>query len=90
MFRLPTVEAILEILITKADAKALNVLKDSPLCLVSDLTQYLSGNTISYLEFTQGMIASRTILKEIYENNPQQKTVPNMDALKEIALEQAP
>jgi hypothetical protein len=36
------------------------------------------------------MIASRTILKEIYENNPQQKTAPNMDALKEIALEQAP
>jgi len=87
---LPTVEAVLEILITKADPKAQALLKESPLCLVSDLSGYLSGHTISYLEFTQGMIASKTILKEIYETSLAPKVVNNFDALKEIALEQAP
>ncbi len=83
-------EAVLEILITKADPKATNLLKESPLCLVSDLSGYLSGHTISYLEFTQGMIASKTIMREIYETTLAPKVANNMEALKEIALEQAP
>ena len=65
-------------------------MKESPLCLVSDLSGYLSGHTISYLEFTQGMIASKTIMREIYETALAPKIANNMEALKEIALEQAP
>ena len=65
-------------------------MKESPLSLVSDLSGYLSGHTISYLEFTQGMIASKTIMREIYETALAPKFANNMEALKEIALEQAP
>ncbi len=36
------------------------------------------------------MIASKTILKEIYETSLAPKVGNNMEALKEIALEQAP
>ena len=36
------------------------------------------------------MIASKTILKEIYETSLTPKVTNNFDALKEIALEQAP
>lgn len=53
---LPAIEAILEVLITKASPEASEKLTNSSLCLVADLTQYLSGQTISYLEFSQGMI----------------------------------
>ena len=49
-FRLPTVESILEIMISKADPKAKIVLRDSPICLINDLNSYMSGQTISYLE----------------------------------------
>ena len=55
--------------------------------MVSDLSGYLSGHTISYLEFTQGMIASKTIMREIYETTLAPKVTNNMEALKEIALE---
>lgn len=47
---LPTVESVLEIMISKADPKARSVLKDSPICLVNDLNPFMSGQTISYLE----------------------------------------
>ena len=49
--RLPPIEAILELLLLKT--KAEERLKEDPLILVNDVTSYLSGNTISFLEFTQ-------------------------------------
>ena len=42
----------MEILVTKADPAAMQLLQDEPLCIVNDLTNYLSGYTISYLEFS--------------------------------------
>ena len=36
------------------------------------------------------MIASKTIMREIYETTLAPKVANNLDALKEIALEQAP
>jgi len=48
-FRLPPIEAILEVLITKTRAE--EKLKDEPLILSTDAVNYLSGNTISFLEF---------------------------------------
>jgi len=47
---LPPIEAILEVLLTKTNAESR--LKDEPLILVSDATNYLTGNTISFLEFS--------------------------------------
>ena len=64
-FPLPPIEAIVEVLLTKTDAE--EKIKDEPLILVNDLTQYLSGNTMSYVEFSQGMIRNKTLLTEIYE-----------------------
>lgn len=75
-------------MLVKADPKARQILKDSSMCLINDLNPFMSGKTISYLELCQGMIASRTITKEIYEF--QSIKQPNLEALKEIALEQAP
>ena len=49
-FPLPPIEAVAEVLLTKTDAEEL--IKDQPLILVNDLTQYLSGNTMSYVEFS--------------------------------------
>ena len=49
-FPLPPIEAVVEVLLTKTDAEEL--IKDQPLILVNDLTQYLSGNTMSYVEFS--------------------------------------
>ncbi len=61
----PSVESILEILITKT--KTEEKLKDESLILIQDAATYLTGYTISYLEFVQGMIRSKTLLNEIYE-----------------------
>jgi hypothetical protein len=47
---LPPIEAIVEVLLIKTDAE--NQIKEEPLVLVSDVTQYLSGNTMSYVEFS--------------------------------------
>jgi hypothetical protein len=58
-------EAVTEVLLTKT--KAEEKLKNEPLILSSDAQSYLSGNTISFLEFTQGIIKSRSLLNEIYE-----------------------
>ena len=42
-------ESVIEVLLTKT--KADEKLKDEPLVLSADVQTYLSGNTISYLEF---------------------------------------
>jgi hypothetical protein len=49
----------------------------------------MSGNTISYLEFSQGMVLSKTLLRDIYEPAQNPKSIQNFDQLKEIASEQA-
>ena len=62
---MPPIEAIVEVLLTKTDAE--EIIKDDPLILIDDLTNYLTGSTISYVEFSQGMIRNKTLLNEIYE-----------------------
>jgi hypothetical protein len=47
---------VIEVLLTKT--KAEERLKDEALILASDAQSYLSGNTISYLEFMQVKIIS--------------------------------
>jgi hypothetical protein len=42
----------MEVLITKASSDAYEKLQREPLVVVADLVPYLSGNTISYLEFS--------------------------------------
>jgi hypothetical protein len=64
-FPLPPIEAVVEVLLTKTDAE--DIIKDQPLILVNDLTQYLSGNSMSYVEFSQGMIRNKTLLTDIYD-----------------------
>ena len=49
-YSLPPIEAILEVLLTKT--KAEEKMKDESLVLAIDAVNYLSGNTISFLEFT--------------------------------------
>lgn len=64
-FPLPPIESIVEVLLTKT--KAEDEIKSYPLVLVSDVTKYFSGSTMSYVEFSLGMIRSKTLLNEIYE-----------------------
>lgn len=64
-FPLPPIEAVVEVLLTKTAAE--EEIKDQPLILVNDLTSYLSGNTMSYVEFSQGMIRNKTMLTDIYD-----------------------
>ena len=64
-FPLPPIEAIVEVLLTKTDAE--ESIKDEPLVLIDDMTNHLTGSTISYVEFSQGMIRNKTLLNEIYE-----------------------
>lgn len=78
----------MEVLITKATAEAAEKLQKDPLVVLSDLVPYLSGNTISYIEFSQGMVANKTLIRDIYEP-ASQKSTANADQLKEIANEQA-
>ena len=47
---MPAIEALLEVLLTKSNAA--DAIKTEPLLLVNDLTKYLNGHTISYLEFS--------------------------------------
>jgi hypothetical protein len=49
-FPLPPIEAIVEVLLTKTDAE--EQIKNDPLILVSDVTQYLTSKTMSYVEFS--------------------------------------
>ena len=87
--RLPPIEAIMEVLITKASPEASEKLQREPLIVVSDLVPHLSGNTISYLEFSQGMILNKTLIRDIYDPISSHRGTHNADQLKEIASEQA-
>jgi hypothetical protein len=86
-FPLPPIEAIVEVLLTKTDAES--DIKDVPLVLISDVTKYLSGATMSYTEFSQGMIRNKTLLNDIYEPIFNKRMTAITDQLKEIAAEQA-
>ena len=80
----------MEILVTKADPSAALLLKEEPLCIVNDMTSLLSGFTISYLEFSQGLCQNKTLLRDIYEPVFSSHAITKYDQLKEIASEQAP
>lgn len=80
----------MEILVTKADPSAAEMLKEEPLCVVNDMSSLLSGYTISYLEFSQGMCQSKTLLRDIYEPSFSSHAISKYDQLKEIASEQPP
>ena len=54
------------------------------------MQQLLSGYTISYLEFSQGMCQSKTLIRDIYEPVFSSHAIQKYDQLKEIASEQAP
>ena len=84
-FPLPPIEAIVEVLLTKTDAE--EKIKDQPLILVNDLTHYLTGSTMSYVEFSQGMLRNKTLLNEIYEPIFNKKVFTIYEQLKEIAAE---
>jgi hypothetical protein len=86
-FPLPPIEAVVEVLLTKTDAE--DIIKDEPLILVNDLTQYLSGNTMSYVEFSQGMIKNKTLLTDIYDPIYNKRVFQVQELLKDIAAEQA-
>ena len=86
-FPLPPIEAIVEVLLTKTDAQ--DDVKDQPLVLIQDVIDHFSGATISYVEFSQGMIRNRTLLSEIYEPIYNKRVFQVQDMLKEIAAEQA-
>ena len=86
-YRLPPIEAVMEILVSKADPAAMQMLKDEPLCIVNDMQSLLSGYTISYLEFSQGMCQNKTLLREIYDPVFSSHAIQKYDQLKEIASE---
>ena len=75
----------MEVLLTKTDAQG--EIKDVPLILISDVTEYFKGNTISYVEFSQGMLKNKTLLQEIYEPIYNKRVFQVQDMLKEIAAE---
>ncbi len=75
----------MEVLIAKTKAESL--LKDEPLILLTDAQNYLSGNTISFLEFTQGLMRSKTLINDIYEPVFNKRIFQVYDQLKEIASE---
>ena len=85
--RLPPIEAIMEILVSKADPAAGQMLKEEPLCIVNDMSSLLTGFTISYLEFSQGMCQNKTLLRDIYEPVFGSHAISKLDQLKEIAAE---
>lgn len=76
---------MIEVLLGKTRAE--EKLKEEPLILMSDTQSYLGGNTISFIEFTQGLIKSRTLLNEIYEPVFNKRIFQVYDQLKEIAAE---
>lgn len=86
-FPLPAIEAIVEVLLSKTDAH--EEVKDQPLVLIQDVIDHFSGATISYAEFSQGMIRNKTLLSEIYEPIYNKRVFQVQDMLKEIAAEQA-
>ena len=62
---MPPIEAVVEVLLSKTNAE--DKISSMPLVLVNDVTKYLSGSTMSYVEFSQGMIRNKTLLSDIYE-----------------------
>ena len=80
----------MEILVTKADPSAMQMLKDEPLCVINDMSSLMTGHTISYLEFSQGMCQSKTLIRDIYEPVFMSHAIQKYEKLKEIASEQAP
>jgi len=80
----------MEILVTKADPAAIKLLREEPLCVINDMTSLLSGYTISYLEFSQGLCQNKTLLRDIYEPVFSSHAITKYEQLKEIASEQAP
>jgi hypothetical protein len=54
---------------------------------VSDVTKFLSGSTMSYVEFSQGMIRNKTLLSDIYDTIYSKGTTTTYDQIKEIAAE---
>lgn len=79
----------MEVLITKASPDAAEKLQKEPLVVISDLVPFLSGSTISYIEFSQGLVANKTLIRDIYEPIAIQRNTNQTDQLKEIASEQA-
>lgn len=69
----------MEVLISKSSSEAIDKLQKEPLVVVSDLVPYLSGKTISYLEFSQGMVANKTLVRDIYEPFSNQRNVQNAE-----------
>ena len=63
------------------------MLKEEPLCIVNDMSSLLTGHTISYLEFSQGMCQNKTLLRDIYEPVFSSHAISKLDQLKEIAAE---
>lgn len=82
---MPPIEAIIEVLLTKT--KAEEKLKEEPLILATDAQNFLSGNSISFLEFVQAINKSRTLLNDIYEPVFNKRIFQVYDQLKEIAAE---
>lgn len=64
-------------------------MNEEPLSVVSDFVNYLNGHSISYLEFSQGIVQNKTLLKEIYDPVVNSHALSNYDALKELASEAA-
>ncbi len=80
----------MEILVTKTDSTTRSTLKDEPMTVINDMASQLQGNTISYLEFSQGMCQSKTLLRDIYEPVFSSQVISKYEQLKEIASEQPP
>lgn len=84
-FPLPPIEAVVEVLLTKTGAE--DKIANSPIVLVQDVTKYLSGSTMSYVEFSQGMIRNKTLLSDIYDPIFNKRSLQIYEQLKEIAAE---
>ena len=79
----------MEVIVTKADPRAIEMLKDEPLSTISDMTELLNGFTISYVEFSQGLCKNETIKKDLYEPLFSSHTISKYEKLLEIASETA-
>ena len=67
--------------------QAVTKLKDDPLILSTDITQFLSGNTISYKEFCQELVRNKTLTTEVYDPIFNKRAFQVYEQLKEIAAE---
>ena len=71
----------MEVLLAKTDYKLISEDKNKaqPLAIITEVQAYLSGNTISYVEFSQGMIKNRTLLNDIYDPIYNKKAYTNFE-----------